>query len=236
MLNSHYLSRFAGGLAVAFAALVLVPASLGQDAPAKTKPAEKPANKATNDDKPKKANQDKTKNAKDDEKAKHERLVKTTSDMMMRKFESVKLSEDQKNKATKIIEQHVDALSKARNELSKLVTTEQKKQMAVAREKAKADGLKGKEMQATIEKAAGITEADKAARTTGEEKIKAISMKINEAITNLLTEEQKVALKASKAKPKKDNGQDKPQQKKPEQKKPEQKKPEQKKAEKKPVN
>ena len=122
------------------------------------------------------------------------KAVKNTTKQMMKQFSAAELTDEQKEKATALVEKHIVAMMEARKAQEDLLSDEQKEKRKAGIAKAKEDGVKGNKVFA-----AGIE-----AMELGEDKLKEfnacrkkqaeITDKVKSGIKELLTEEQLAAL------------------------------------------
>ena len=127
------------------------------------------------------------------DKAKSQALKSTTA-QMMKAFTPAKLTEEQKEKATAIIEKHIDSLLAARKVAADMLTKDQKKTKREAAKKAKEDGLKGPKAAEAVDVALGLPEEKLAEYKAALKKPQEVTAKIKAAITELLTDDQKAAM------------------------------------------
>jgi uncharacterized MAPEG superfamily protein len=83
----------------------------------------------------------------DDEKKKVDPKVKAIKQMtnqMMRKFAKAELTEEQKEKAVAVIEEHIGGVLEARTAMNGLLTREQRQARTAAVKAAKAEGIKNR--------------------------------------------------------------------------------------------
>ena len=103
----------------------------------------------------------------------------------LKKFEKAELNEEQIGKVKDLVATYAPKVNEARQKqgLSKEQTAAQKE----AREKAQADGLKGKELVAAVDKALNLSEEQKTARA----ELQKLTGEFNAAVLGLLSAEQK---------------------------------------------
>ncbi|MEC9094897.1 MAG: hypothetical protein VX438_19470, partial [Planctomycetota bacterium] len=137
---------------------------------------------------------------------------KQIASRMMARFKNANLTDEQKSKMARIIKEHSGALQELQKATNTLLSPEIRKARNEARKKAQGEGLKGKELQAAVEKAAAIPAGDVEKLKEIQKKSAAKQKEIVEALTALLTPEQKAKLpkrgggkKPAKGKNKKDN-------------------------------
>lgn len=122
------------------------------------------------------------------------KAVKTLTTQLMKAFSAANLTDEQKTKAAALIEKHIGGVMEARKAEASLLTDEQKKARTAAMAKAKEDGLKGAEMNKAVTAALGLSEEKLKELSAAKKKITAAQNKIKNAITGLLTDEQKAAM------------------------------------------
>ena len=137
------------------------------------------------------------------------RAIKNTTAQMMKAFSKANLTDEQKEKATAIVEKHIASLIDARKAQDALLTDEQKKSRTEAVAKAKEDGTKGNKLNVIGTKAMGLSKEKMKEYNAAKKKVNGVTAKMREAITALLTDEQKAAMPkkgARKGKKKKADG------------------------------
>lgn len=112
----------------------------------------------------------------------------------------ITLTEDQKTKLEAIKKEHGPKVSELTKKLDESLTDEQKKARKEAADKARADGKKGKDLQATVEEALKLTDDQKKQRAEVQPELTKLTLSIKEQIHGLLTDEQKTHYKLPKAK------------------------------------
>ncbi len=128
------------------------------------------------------------------------RAIANTTKQMMKRFAAVELTDEQKEKATGIVEKHIASLMEAKQALDGLLSDEQKEKRKAGVAKAKAEGVKGSKVYAAGIEAMGLSEEDAKKFEAAKKKLYGVSGKIQGAITALLTEEQKSKMPVKKAK------------------------------------
>ena len=113
---------------------------------------------------------------------------------MMARFKNVDLSDEQKNKMKEIVKKFSGKLQEMRKEQSTLFTPEMRKARNEAGKKARAEGLKGKELQAALNKAAPVSEEVAGKLKALQQKMGGIQKELSQALTAVLTDEQKAKL------------------------------------------
>lgn len=133
---------------------------------------------------------------KQDAKAKRatERAIKNTTAQMMKTFSKANLTDEQKEQAAAVIKKHVGSLIKARQAQDALLTDEQKKNRTEAMAKAKEEGAKRNKLNAAGTKAMGLTKEEMKKYNAAKKQVTQVTAKMKEAITALLTDEQKALM------------------------------------------
>jgi Spy/CpxP family protein refolding chaperone len=121
---------------------------------------------------------------------------------LMKKTESLGLSDEQKTKIAAIAESYAPKLREANAKLAASLTAEQKKARQEATAKAKADGKKGKEAADAIAAAAPLTEEQKKLQADTQAQVKELTKKLNDEVLSVLTPEQKEKFQPAKKKKK----------------------------------
>lgn len=129
-----------------------------------------------------------------------ERATKNTSKQLMKYYGPAKLTDEQKEQATEVIEKHVAKLVKLRRAQEGLLSAEQKKTRKAAVAKAKEDGLKGQKMYAAGFKAMGLSEDDKKEFDDAKKAVNTHLAAIRAEINKNLSEDQVASLKKRKGK------------------------------------
>ncbi len=122
------------------------------------------------------------------------KLVTSLTKQMMKTFDAVSLTDEQKEKATAIIKEHAPSFSEAKKAVDTLLSDEQKTARSDAQKKARADGIKGKEAAKALQAALKMSDEDLAAFKEASKKPQAVNSKIRKAIAALLTDEQKALM------------------------------------------
>jgi Spy/CpxP family protein refolding chaperone len=110
---------------------------------------------------------------------------------MLKKTESLGLSEEQQKKIKEIAESYTPKFRELNQKLPALLTAEQKKARQEAQAKNKADGKKGKEAQAALEAAAPLTDEQKKVQAEVQASQKELNTKFRDEVLSVLTREQK---------------------------------------------
>lgn len=194
----------------------------------------KPADKKVEEKKPadKKPDEKKPADKKPDEKKPGAKVNVVDSSFTFPK--GIELSADQKEKVAALKKEYAPKIEESFKGVNKIMTPERRKARQEAEKQAKADGKKGKELQAAVAEAVKLTDDEKQIVANHNK----LLGEINKKKLELLTAEQKEKLKPKDKKPADKKPADKkPDEKKPVDKKPEEKKPVDKKPEeKKPVD
>lgn len=129
-----------------------------------------------------------------------ERATKNTSKQLMKYYGPAKLTDEQKEKATEVIEKHVKKLVELRRAQEGLLSADQRKMRKEAVTKAKADGLKGQKMAAAGFKAMGLTEDEKKEFDKAKKAVNSHLAALRSEINKNLSEDQVASLKKRKGK------------------------------------
>jgi len=113
---------------------------------------------------------------------------------------SIELTADQKTKVEALNKEFGPKLAECRKKAAGIISADQKKARAEAVKKAKADGKKGKEVQAAANAAVAITADQKAQQAECKKAMGALNKEIRTQFAALLTDEQKAKLKGAKKK------------------------------------
>lgn len=112
----------------------------------------------------------------------------------------ITLTDEQKTKLEAIKKEHGPKVSELTKKIDESLTDEQKKARKEAGDKAKADGKKGKDLQAAVDEALKLTDDQKKQRAEVQPELTKLSLTIKEQIHGILTDEQKAHYKLPKAK------------------------------------
>jgi len=112
----------------------------------------------------------------------------------------IELTADQKTKLDALNKEFGPKLAECRKKAAGIITADQKKARAEAVKKAKADGKKGKEVQAAANTALAITADQKTQQAECKKAMQALNKEIKTQFAALLTDEQKAKLKGGKKK------------------------------------
>jgi hypothetical protein len=113
---------------------------------------------------------------------------------------TIELTADQKTKVDALNKEYGPKLAELRAKFAGIITKDQKKARAEAMKKAKADGKKGKELQAATNAALALTDDQKKQQAETKKATGALSKEIKVKFAALLTDEQKTKLKGGKKK------------------------------------
>lgn len=136
----------------------------------------------------------------DDAKAKKalDRATKNLATQTMKHFAKASLTDEQKTKATAVVEKHVKSFMEARKAQDALLTDEQKAKRKAAIAKAKEDGVKKSEIFKLGHAALGLSEELQKKFDEAKKKINGVNATIKSEITAMLTDEQKAAMPKKK--------------------------------------
>jgi Skp family chaperone for outer membrane proteins len=112
----------------------------------------------------------------------------------------ITLTDEQKAKLEEIKKEQSPKVSELQKKLDTVLTAEQKAARKEATSKAKADGKKGKDLQAAVDEAMKLTDEQKKQRSELQPELAKLQQSIKEQIHGLLTDEQKTHYKLPKAK------------------------------------
>ena len=112
----------------------------------------------------------------------------------------IELDADQKTKVEALNKEFGPKLAECRKKQASIITKDQKKARAEAVKKAKADGKKGKELQAAANAVLALTDDQKAQQVECKKAIGALQKEIKTQFAALLTDEQKAKIKGGKKK------------------------------------
>lgn len=128
--------------------------------------------------------------AQDETKKKGKKKAGDPTAQMMARFKKFELSEEQQAKMKEIAGKFAGKLVALRKEANAAFTKEARKARQEAMKKARGEGLKGKKLQEAVNKAAPVPEAAAAAQ----KKMAEMQKEMREALTAVLTDEQKAKL------------------------------------------
>ena len=123
-----------------------------------------------------------------------QRAIKHTTTLMMKSFAKVNLTNEQKEKAQAVIKNHIGSLMEAQADQASLLTDKQKKNRIEAMAQAREDGAADNELNGIGNNAMALTEEKLNEYTAAGKKVSEASEKIHNAITALLTNEQKALM------------------------------------------
>ena len=113
---------------------------------------------------------------------------------------TVELTADEKTKLDALNKEFGPKLAELRKKQASIITADQKKARAEALKKAKADGKKGKELQAAANAALALTDDQKKQQAETKKAAGSLNKEIRGKFAALLTDEQKAKLKGGKKK------------------------------------
>ena len=113
---------------------------------------------------------------------------------LMKSFKKAKLTDEQKTSAKAVVGKHMELYLAAKKAADELLTEDQMALEKAAMKKGRADGLKGKELDAAGLAAIGLTEAQQAGYVEAKAKLSSISKTVKTEILALLTDDQIAAL------------------------------------------
>lgn len=117
----------------------------------------------------------------------------------------ITLSTEQKDKLAAIKKELGPKLDEALKKQDDILTDEQKAARKAANKAAKDAGKKGKEAKAEVDAAMKLTEEQKTKMAAAQQDVQAVQRQIRDAISGILTDEQKAKLPQPKTKKKKDD-------------------------------
>lgn len=132
--------------------------------------------------------------AQDQEKKRKKRAGGRDATQLLAPFKDLDLSEEQQTKMKQIAEKFAAPLQELRQKAMGAVSPETLKARREAGRKARAEGLKGKELQEAIDKAASIGEEAAAQMKEMREKMASMQKEMREAMLAVLTDEQRAKL------------------------------------------
>jgi hypothetical protein len=118
-------------------------------------------------------------------------------------LEKAKLTDEQKKKIDEIRAKYSEKVLAIRQELGSIMTKERRQAEKAAREKAKAEGKKGAELEAAITAALNLNDEEKRTREEAQAKMKKVQGEIRQEVLAVLTDEQKQAAGLNKQNKKK---------------------------------
>ena len=130
----------------------------------------------------------------DDAVKKEKSPTKKATAKLMKSFKKANLTAEQKASAKVIVGKHVESYLAAKKAADELLTEDQMALEKAAIKKGRADGLKGKELDAAGLAAIGLTEAQQVSYVEAKTNLSSISKTVQTEILALLTDEQKAAL------------------------------------------
>jgi hypothetical protein len=118
-------------------------------------------------------------------------------------LEKANLTDEQKKKIDEIRAKYSEKVLAIRKELGAIMTRERRQAEKAAREKAKAEGKKGAELEAAVTAALNLNEEEKKTREEAQAKMKTVQGEIRAEVLAVLTDEQKQAAGLNKQNKKK---------------------------------
>lgn len=115
------------------------------------------------------------------------------------------LTEEQSKKVEEIIAKHKEALTATAAKRRELVNADANKKMAEARKAAQAEGKKGKDLQAAVMAASGLSEEDQKKLAEISQETQKVAAVMKQEVAKILSEEQreKTGLQMKKGRKKK---------------------------------
>ena len=121
------------------------------------------------------------------------------------KLAEIDLTEEQSKKVEEIIAKHKEALTATAAKRRELVNADANKKMAGARKGAQAEGKKGKDLQAAVMAASGLSEEDQKKLAEISQETQKVAAVMKQEVAKILSEEQreKTGLQMKKGRKKK---------------------------------
>ena len=110
---------------------------------------------------------------------------------LKKQLEEVELTAEQKEKIEAIIAKHSAAITEAQQDVSELLTPEQRRARAAAMKAARDAGKKGKDARADVEAAIQLSPEAKAKLAEAEKAARDAQMKLRQEVAAVLTPEQR---------------------------------------------
>ena len=107
------------------------------------------------------------------------------------KLAEIDLTEEQSKKVEEIIAKHKEALTATAAKRRELVNADANKKMAEARKAAQAEGKKGKDLQAAVMAASGLSEEDQKKLAEISQETQKVAAVMKQEVANMLSEEQR---------------------------------------------
>ena len=121
------------------------------------------------------------------------------------KLAEIDLTEEQSKKVEEIIAKHKEALTATAAKRRELVNADANKKMAEARKAAQAEGKKGKDLQAAVMAASGLSEEDQKKLAEISQETQKVAAVMKQEVAKILSEEkrEKTGLQMKKGRKKK---------------------------------
>ena len=107
------------------------------------------------------------------------------------KLAEIDLTEEQSKKVEEIIAKHKEALTATAAKRRELVNADANKKMAEARKAAQAEGKKGKDLQAAVMAASGLSEEDQKKLAAISQETQKAAAVMKQEVAKILSEEQR---------------------------------------------
>ena len=107
------------------------------------------------------------------------------------KLAEIDLTEEQSKKVEEIIAKHKEALTATAAKRRLLVNADANKKMAEARKAAQAEGKKGKDLQAAVMAASGLSEEDQKKLAAISQETQKVAAVMKQEVAKILSEEQR---------------------------------------------
>ena len=107
------------------------------------------------------------------------------------KLAEIDLTEEQSKKVEEIIAKHKEALTATAAKRRELVNADANKKMAEARKAAQAEGKKGKDLQAAVMAASGLSEEDQEKLAEISQETQKVAAVMKQEVAKILSEEQR---------------------------------------------
>ena len=107
------------------------------------------------------------------------------------KLAEIDLTEEQSKKVEEIIAKHKEALTATAAKRRELVNADAHKKMAEARKAAQSEGKKGKDLQAAVMAASGLSEEDQKKLAAISQETQKVAAVMKQEVAKILSEEQR---------------------------------------------
>ena len=107
------------------------------------------------------------------------------------KLAEIDLTEEQSKKVEEIIAKHKEALTATAAKRRELVNADANKKMAEARKAAQSEGKKGKDLQAAVMAASGLSEEDQKKLAAISQETQKVAAVMKQEVAKILSEEQR---------------------------------------------